>query len=229
MTTARALLLFLLSSTAALAATPAPAPAQWIEGQHYFKLAQPQRPDLPPGKLALTEVFSYGCPACNGFLPYMRSLQKRLPPDVVLDYVPAAWLPAEDWPVFQRSYLAAKALGVADRTHEAVFDAIWKSGELATFDARTQRPRSPLPSIEDVAAWYQGKTGTKAADFLAMARSFSIEMAMRHADEQILKFQAESTPTLIVNGKYRLNPASAGGADQAITLALWLLEQERGH
>ena len=31
--------------------------------------------------------------------------------------------------MFQRAYLAAQSLGIAERTHQAMFDAVWKTGE----------------------------------------------------------------------------------------------------
>ena len=33
---------------------------------------------------------------------------------------------------------------------QAIFDAIWKSGEMPTFDATTHRVKSPLPSIDSI-------------------------------------------------------------------------------
>ena len=33
--------------------------------------------------------------------------------------------------MLQRAYFTAQALGIAERTHQAMFDAVWKTGELA--------------------------------------------------------------------------------------------------
>ena len=49
---------------------------------------------------------------------------------------------------------------------------------------------------------------------------------MRQTDAQIRAYTADSTPTLIVNGKYRLTPRSAGGNDQFIALVRWLVARE---
>ena len=48
-------------------------------------------PNVPAGKVEVTEVFSYGCPACNRFAPFMRSLKQGLPANAVVNYVPASW------------------------------------------------------------------------------------------------------------------------------------------
>lgn len=200
---------------------------QWREGEQYFLVQPPQPTNVPAGKIEVTEVFSFACPACNAFYPVFDRLRESLPSNVVVDYVPAAFRPDEDWVVFQRAYYAAKALGIEKRTHDAMFDAVWKSGALATVDAQTEQLKSPLPSIEDVARWYHQKTGVDTQKFLATANSFSVNLQMRQANDYVMACQVDGTPTIIVNGKYRLSPTSAGGYDQTIQLVKWLVQQSK--
>jgi len=210
------------SSTLAAAAEPG---AAWVEARHYFRIPQPVPPR--PGAVTITEVFSYGCPACNAFLPYMESLEKKLPAGVTAEYVPASWVAAENWPLFQRAYVTARALGVAKQAHTAMFQAIWgPNGELAIMDSRTGRLRSPLPSIQDVARFYERFTKVPAAKFIETSKSFAVEVEVKKADSVIKSYLADSTPTIVVNGKYRLEPRSAGGAEQAVALTQWLVQQE---
>jgi thiol:disulfide interchange protein DsbA len=198
----------------------------WKEGTHYFTVSPPQPTTVPAGKVEVTEVFSYGCPACNAFLPVMKQLKAALPANAQITYLPASFMTNEDWPMFQRAYFAAQALGIADRTHDAMFDAIWNTGELAVIDPNTHQLKRPLPSIEDAAHFYSRVGGVKAADFLATAKSFGVEAKMRMADTQIGSSQALSTPTLIVNGKYRLQASTAGGYTQVIELVKYLVAKE---
>src|ERR1700739_2862661 len=165
----------LVSLLAALTTMRAGAAPAWTEGRDYFVLSQPQRTNVAPGKIEVLEVFSYGCPACNTFQPTVELLQKGLPPNAQLAYLPAAFNKAEDWPMYQRAYFAAQALGIADRTHQLMFDAVWKSGELANIDTQTHRVRIPQPTIEQAARAYARWTGVKPDDFLAMANSFSVD------------------------------------------------------
>src|SRR5271154_6900208 len=76
----------------ALAASLSAQGAQvWTEGVNYF-LVQPARtPSVPAGKIEVTEVFSYACPACNIFQPTMHKLKQSMPANVVVDYLPAAF------------------------------------------------------------------------------------------------------------------------------------------
>lgn len=198
----------------------------WKEGTHYFAVKPPQPTTVPAGKVEVMEVFSYGCPACNAFLPVMRQLKAALPPNAQVVYLPASFVPSEDWPMFQRAFFAAQALGIADRTHDAMFNAIWNTGELAVSDPNTHQLKKPLPSIEDAARFYSRVAGVKVEDFLAAAKSFGVDTKMKMADEQIGRAQALSTPTLIVNGKYRLQANTAGGIPQLIELVKYLVAKE---
>jgi thiol:disulfide interchange protein DsbA len=227
---ARVIASFLMISFAAatLAATPSPsppaAPPTWVEGKNYDLVPQPQKPDLPRGKVLVTEVFSYACPACNQFQPYMQKLVKSLPPNAVVDYLPASFNTAEDWPMFQLAYVTAQALGVADRAHEAMFEAVWTTGDLATTEGNTLKSR--MPTIEDAARFYQKQTGVPAAKFLETSKSFAVDLKVR-ADESLMKsYGVDRTPTLIVNGKYRVTAQGAGGPTQMVDLVNFLVHKE---
>ena len=202
--------------------------ATWSEGTHYVRLAPPQQTTVPAGKVEVMEVFSYACPACNAFQPVMEKLRHALPPNAQLTFLPAAFNPAEDWPMFQRAYLAAQALGIAERTHQAMFDAVWKTGELAVTTPGTNRLKDPLPSIADAARFYARVAGVNPQQFIAMANSFGIDSKIRAADAQVLAMHVDSTPTLIVNGKYRVLRDSVTGNDQLIELVKYLVARESG-
>jgi thiol:disulfide interchange protein DsbA len=141
-------------------------------------------------------------------------------------YIPASFLPNEDWPMYQRAFFSAQALGIAEKTHEAMFDAVSKTGELAYADPTTHKFKNPLPTIEDAAKFYKKVGGVKAADFLAASKSFGIDAKMRSADAFVNATQSFSTPTFVVNGKYRLNAESAGSYDNVIELVKYLVAQE---
>lgn len=230
------------SGSSATAAAPAPTPdaddakrpdvkpfvddGKWVEGKNYFRI-DPAQPTSTPGKIEVTEVFSYGCPACFQYHGVVDELAKSLPKGTVMTYTPASFRPDENWPLLQRAYLTAQALGVDKQTHDAMFDAVFKSGELGIFDMKTQKPKpqSGWPTIDDVAKFY-AQHGVKAEDFVATANSFTINTKMKRSDELIRAYEVDSTPTIVVNGKYRLTPASAGGYPQSVELVQWLVSKE---
>ena len=203
--------------------------ADWTEGQDYYLITPAQASSVPAGKVEVLEVFSYGCPACNSFQPTLQLLKKSLPPNAQLAFLPAAFSAPEDWPMFQRAWFAAQALGIAERTHQQVYDAVWQTGELATFVPGTNRLKSPMPSIEDAARLYAHWTGIKAQDFLAMAHSFGVDMKMRGADAQILAMQVPGTPCIVVAGRYRVNNDAVRAPGRLIELVRYLVAKAGTH
>jgi thiol:disulfide interchange protein DsbA len=209
---------------------PAPKPfvdeGKWVEGKHYFRI-DPAQPTSSPGKIEVTEVFSYGCPACFQYHGVVDDLAKNLPRGTVMTYTPASFRPDENWPLLQRAYLTAQAFGVDKQSHDAMFDAVFKSGELGIIDLQTNKPKaqSAWPTIDDVAKFY-AKFGVKPEEFAATANSFTINTKMKRADELIRAYEVDSTPTIVVNGKYRLTPNSAGGYAQSVELVQWLISKE---
>jgi len=196
------------------------------EGVNYF-LVQPARtPSVPPGKIEVTEVFSYACPACNIFQPTMHKLKQAMPANVVVDYLPAAFNPGEDWPMFQLAYVTAQILGVDRQTHDAMFDAVWKGGDLSITDPATRGIKSRMPTIEDAAKFYSQHAGVPVEKFIATSKSFSADLKVRTDEDLITGYKIDRTPTIVVNGKYRLHVESAGGTDQLIDLVKYLVAKE---
>ena len=216
-----------LLSTLLLAAGSAAPAADYVAGKNYTVIPQAQRTNVAPGKVEVMEVFSYGCPACNAFRETMKKLKASLPANAQLVYLPASWHAEENWPLLQRAYYTAQAMGVADKAHDAIYDAIWKSGELSALESGSStRLKSKLPTIDDVAKVYQRVTGVKAADFVTTSQSFGVNLKMRQADNQITAMQVPSTPTLVVNGKYMVLRESVKNDDALIDLVKFLVAKE---
>lgn len=194
-------------------------------GKNWYPV-EPVQPTANPDKIEIVEVFSYACPACNMFQATMHSLKAALPANAEIVYLPASFRPDEDWPVFQRAFYTAQALGILDKTHDATFDAVWKDdGSLRISDPSTHQAIKPMPTIENVAAFFS-KYGVKAEDVVATANSFAINTKMKRADAMLKAYGVDSTPSIIVNGKYRLNVPSAGGVDKLIPLIKFLVAKE---
>ncbi|RAN75217.1 protein-disulfide isomerase [Bacillus sp. SRB_336] len=210
----------------AVAAAPFVDDGKWVEGKQYF-LIEPAQPTSHPGKIEVTEVFSYGCPACNGFHSTVDQIAKSLPSNAVMNYLAASFRPDENWPMYQRAFYAAQALDLVDKTHDAMFDAVWKSGELSTYDLKASnlKPKAAWPTIDDAAKFY-AKYGVSAQEFTGVANSFTVNTRMKRADDLMKAYGVDSTPTMVINGKYRFTPNSAGGFAQSIELTQWLVAKE---
>jgi thiol:disulfide interchange protein DsbA len=218
-----------LTGIALLICTPAleaqARPAAWVEGRNYVLLNPVQHTHVAPGKVEVLEVFSYGCPACDAFQPTMGKLARSLPANAQMALLPASFSAAEDMPMLQRAFFAAQTLGVADKAHQSIFDAVWKSGELAVVDPITHRSKAPLPTLEDAARCYGRITGVKPEEFLRAAHSFGVEVKMRATDAQISAMQVPGTPCLVVDGKYRVELDTLSSAADVIDLVNLLVRK----
>jgi thiol:disulfide interchange protein DsbA len=213
----------------ALLALPLAAPAQmkWQEGAHYTLLSGSQTTGQAPGKIEVTEVFSFGCVHCYRAKDAMVKLAASLPPDAAMTYVHAAFLPAEGWPMFQRAYYTARALGIADKTHDELFKAVWETGEIPLMDAATGRVRRPLPTIEDAAKFYARVAAVKEADFLKASTSPAVEAQIARADELVKLWKIPGTPSLVVNGRYLVDSSALSSWDEFTALVNHLVGLER--
>jgi thiol:disulfide interchange protein DsbA len=214
------------AATVAGNAAPFVDDGKWIEGKNYF-LIEPAQPTSHPGKIEVTEVFSYGCPACNAFHSTANQIAASLPANAVMTYLPASFNPPENWVMLQRAYFTAQALGVAEKGNDAMYDAVWKTRELSAMNPAGTglKPASALPTIADAAKVY-APFGVDPKEFEAVAASFATNLKMKRADERVKALGIEQTPTMVVNGKYRYTVGSAGGYAQTVELTRWLVAKE---
>ena len=211
----------LLTLTVLMTVATAAQAANWVAGKHYSVIPQAQRTNVAPGKVEVMEVFSYGCPACNQFRPTMKKLKASLPANAQMVYLPASWQAAEAWPMFQRAYLTARRWAWPRRPTTRCSR---QSGPRASSASPTRRTavQDQAPTIDDAEKFYQRVTGVKPADFVNASKSFGVDLKMRQADSQITAMQVSGTPTLVVNGKYRVNNENLKTSDEIIELVKYL-------
>jgi thiol:disulfide interchange protein DsbA len=204
--------------TAAKPATrPAAAPVRALPGfvpqagTDYFVLPTPQ-PTYGVGKIEVAEVFSYRFIHCAEFQPKVNAWKKTLGSDVRWEYVPAAF--GNTWDTFARAYFAAEVTGVLAKTHDNVFKGVFVEQAAGT------------GSVEDIAKMY-ARWGINEAKFLATMNSFGVTGKLNRARQFALRTGVDSTPTIIVNGKYRVVATPQRSFDGMIATTNWLLAQER--
>ncbi len=205
MTRFLALMLFALLPLATVAA-PAP---PLVEGEDYAVIegGQPYAPLA--GKIEVVEVFGYWCPHCADFQPALSAWKRKLPADVRLTYVPAVF---SDGDAFARGYFAARHFGALARTHDAMFPAIHVEGLLAR-----------NATVDEIAAYY-GRQGLDADKVRAYMVGPATGADLAYARDFALRSGVQGTPTLIVNGRYRVQPHSQ---DDALRITSQLIAQLR--
>ncbi|CAN0425212.1 unnamed protein product, partial [Phaeothamnion confervicola] len=110
---------------ALLAATNSSA-QEFVAGQHYQEIKPAIATSAAEGKVEVLELFWYGCSHCYAFEPQLIEWAKSKPDYVEFVRVPAVF--AHNWEIHARAYYAAQQLGVLEKIHQPLFDAIHKQG-----------------------------------------------------------------------------------------------------
>ncbi len=185
--------------------------AEFQEGRNYTRIV-PAQPTESKGKIEVVELFWYGCPHCHRFQPYLERWAKQLPADVEYRRMPATL--AEHWIIHARAFYTAEALGVLDKIHKPLFDAI-----------HAQKRR--LDTEERLMEFF-AEQGVSNDDFKKTFNSFSVETKVRRAKEMSRRYMTEATPSVVINGKYILNSGQVEGNFNTMIKAMdFLIDKER--
>jgi thiol:disulfide interchange protein DsbA len=199
---------------AATTATPAAANAGGlVAGTDYAEIPGGQ-PYLPlNGKIEVVEVFNFICPACNVFEPSFEAWKAKLPADVRVTYVPASFGP--QWQPYAQAYLVAESMGLDAKSHTAMFNAIHATHTL---------PGEGQPPNEAAIGQFYAKYGADPKQFVDAMHSFATDARLNRAKQFMLAAGVQGTPTLIINGKYRVIGKSF---DDYLRIADALIARER--
>lgn len=179
-------------------------------GKQYVELSSAV-PVSEPGKIEVVEMFWYGCPHCYAFEPTINPWAEKLPADVHFVRIPAMF--GGPWDAHGQLFLTLQSMGVENKVHSAVFNAI-------------QKEHKKLITPDEMAE-FVATQGVDKDKFLATFNSFAIKGQIVAAKELAKKYEITGVPTLIVNGKYRFDLGSAGGPEQTLQVADQLIAKER--
>ena len=187
------LLLAVLLPLAAFAAGPAPSPKGPAPVADVdYTVIEGGQPYAPvKGKIEVVEVFGYTCPSCARFEPTLSRWTARLPADVT--FTPLAAPMGGHWIPYARAFFAAQSMGLAGRTHQAMFDALHVSGSL---------PISK-PTPDEIAGFYASR-GADPRRFVAAMASPAVDAQLAQAREFMIRSGVTGTPSIVINGKYRV-------------------------
>ncbi|NIP72489.1 MAG: thiol:disulfide interchange protein DsbA/DsbL [Gammaproteobacteria bacterium] len=196
----RVLVGFVLSGLAVLPALAGPDPGSYAEGIEYKRIRPPQPTQAPEGNVEVVELFWYGCPHCYRFEPHLSKWLERKSEHVTFVRIPAQLNPG--WEVHAAAFYTAEVLGVAEKIHRPLFDAI---------HAARRRLNTP-EALADFAA----EQGVDRESFLRTFDSFAVRAKLAHARDLVKAYGARSVPTMVVDGKYLTNAEMAGGSYQSL-------------
>ena len=185
--------------------------AEPVAGTDYVEIPG-GKPYAPlDGKVEVVEVFGYTCIHCAHFQPALGAWQKKQPAWVRFTPLPAAF--GGYWMPYARAYYAAAKLRVLGKTHDAMFKALHETGSLPIQNA----------SDEEIATFYKGY-GADPKAFIAAMRSPATDLLLDRSRDFAVAAGIEGTPTIVVNGKYRVTGRSF---DDALRITDYLVARER--
>lgn len=201
----------LLLTTACQAQAPQAPAAQYTAGKDYV-LIEPAAPMSPnDDKIEVVEVFGYSCIHCANAEPVIAEWKKDLPADVQFSYLPAVF--GGVWEAFARAYYTAETMGILDKTHQPMFKAV-------------HAERRGFRGVEDIAKFY-AEHGVDEKQFLATMNSFAVNAKIARAQQQAPRWGVEGTPSVVVEGKYRVAAPREGSFEKMMDIVDYLVAKER--
>jgi len=175
-----------------------------------YALLSPSQPVAGSSTIEVREFFSYACPACAAFEPRFEAWVQQAPEQVQVVRAPVVF--SDAWKPFAQAYYAAESLDVLDRIHNPLFEAM--------HDAKR-----PFRTSKDLIKFFV-EQGVSKEQAEGAFNSFRTDMQLRQGAQALRNYKIESTPTVVVNGKYIVTPRTAGGHEGMIMVIDRLVQQE---
>ena len=171
------------------ALVPSGARAQPVLGRDYSVLS-PEQPVEGAGKIDVVEFFWYGCIHCYNLEALLEPWVPKLAPDAQFRRIPAVF-DSPRWAHDAGLFFAFEALGVLERLHRPIFDAVHKDR------LRTDNP-------EALTEWLR-KNGVDPKRLDDTLKSFGVQSKVRRATQLTRAFRVEGTPLLAIHGRYTIS------------------------
>lgn len=150
---------------------------------------KPPVPVESGGKIEVVEFFWYGCIHCYNLEPHIEAWLKKLPEDVEFRRVPAVF--NERWALDASIFYTLEAMGLLDKLHRPLFDAIHKE-------------RLRTDNEQALTEWLE-KHGVDAKKFIQTMESFGVRSKTRRAVQLTLAYKIDGTPAMAVHGRYTVS------------------------
>ena len=180
------------------------------EGIEYQLVTPPVR-TASEGKVEVVELFWYGCPHCHSLEPKLKAWKKKLGKNVEFVRIPAVFPNRPAWELHARAYYTADLLGILDKIHTPLFDAIHKD-------------RKKLMNQAALAKFF-GKYGVDKATFDDTMYSFGVQMKVNRAKDLTRRYRIDGVPTLIIDGRYRTHASLTNGQAGMLKVTDYLIEK----
>lgn len=170
------------------------------EGAHYTRMVPTQPTVGGADKVEVAEIFNYSCPHCFSQEAHFSRWADEANPGIRVVRIPApfnrlALLHAQ---IFYTHEILARDGTLAEpaQFHRAVFAEFHQRGNRLTSEGAIQKLFE--------------RYGVAAADFDKTWNSFEVNQKLRIANDLTRRYNIQSVPTVVVNGKYRTSASQVG-------------------
>lgn len=167
--------------------------AKYTEGVQYTKVS-----DVRSKNTEVREYFSFYCPHCKSFEPFMNELKQQLPMGVVFEYNHVDFLRAastEIQAMLSKAVVVAEQLGMQKTLIPALFNHI-------------QVQRATITSEKDIVDLFV-LNGADAEKTNKLMKSFTVNSKAKQMKKNQTALSKNrgitGVPAVVVNGKYRIN------------------------
>jgi thiol:disulfide interchange protein DsbA len=181
--------LVLSAASIAAAAPIATSAPTFVAGKDYRVVTTAEKATRSKdGKVEVVEFFSYGCPGCNAFEPYLERWENTNKHRAHLKRVPALF--HSQWLPLAKAYYIADGLGIERKMSPLLFNAIHVKHQ-------------DLTNVQTLAAIFAAN-GIKNEQF-NNAYQFSpvIEAQVMQGSDMMLTYKIQLIPSVVVAGTYQ--------------------------
>ena len=206
-----------LADATAATATPAEKPKKeaikFVEGKHYFEIFPEINTDAAPGKVEVVELMWLGCPHCYHLEDDVVKYKKTMPEYIDFKQVPAMLNPV--WSKDAETFYVAEVLDPKGEKQllNKIFHAIHEQGRRL--------------NNEDAVKRYFSQLGVSDTEYTGAKNSMAFKVKINRAKQISAGSQVTSVPSVIINGKYRTSPYTAGGEAELFQLIDMLAAKEK--
>ena len=183
--------------------------SQIVHAQKYVQISTEKQQES--SDVIIYEFFWYGCPHCFNLEPTMDRIEADLKKGAKIVKVPVAL--RDSWMPHAKLYYALKQMNKIDDVHNQIFE------EIHLEDNRLNTEESMVEFL--------GKAGIDTKLFLEKYNSYGTEARIKKSSNLARKFQINSVPTIVVNGKYLTSGSYVSSYDELYSVVNLLVEREK--
>ena len=180
-----------------------------IYAQKYVQISTEKQKESKD--IIIYEFFWYGCPHCYNLEPTMDRIEADLEKDTKVVKLPVAL--RDSWIPHAKLYYALKQMDKIDQVHNLIFE------EIHLEDNRLNTEQQMIDFL--------GKHGIDTKKFIEKYNSFGTEARIKKASNLAKKYQIDSVPTIIINGKFLTSGSYVSSYDELYGVVNLLVERER--